>query len=144
MRGPGVTIDETLERFHAAADAMARGDAGLVKDVYSQADDVTLANPFGHAVRGRTDVDAALDFVASQFSDGAVTEFRNLARYETADLVTLLEIEHWQTRVGGGELTDFDLRVSSTYRNEQGTWRLVHRHADPISTFDALGPVRGR
>lgn len=122
---------------------MARGDPEGVKALYSRADDITLANPFGHAVRGWTEVAAALDYVASRFSDGAVTEFRNLARYETPDLATLIEVEHWRTRVGGqGDPADFDLRVSSTYRNEDGQWRLVHRHADQVVTFDELGPLR--
>ena len=121
---------------------MAQGNAEPVKSLYSRADDVTLANPFGHAVRGWDQVAAALDFVSSRFSDGEVTAFNNIARYETADLVTFLDIERWRTRVAGGDLAEFDLRVSSTYRNEDGEWKLVHRHADPISTFDADGPVR--
>ena len=137
-----MTLDEVLERFHASATRMARGDPEGVKALYSRADDVTLANPFGHAVRGWPEVAAALDYVSSRFSDGEVTEFRNIARYEAADLVTFLDVEHWRTRVGGKELSEFELRVSSTYRNEDGEWKLVHRHADPISTFDAEGPVR--
>jgi ketosteroid isomerase-like protein len=137
-----VTIDETLEVFRAAAGAIARGDPEPVKAVYSHVDDVTLANPFGHAVRGRQSVCDALDVVASRFSDGEVTGFSELARYESADLVTLLGTEHWRTRVGDADLADFVLRVSSTYRNEDGDWKLVHRHADPISTFDADGPAR--
>ena len=111
--------------------------------MYSGADGVTLANPFGHAVRGGADVEAALDYVSSRFGNGEVTEFNTLARYETADLVTLLDVEHWRTRVGGGEeLSEFDLRVSSTYRREGGEWRLVHPHADPIRSFDEAGPIR--
>lgn len=138
-----MTLDETLERFRAAANAMARGDPHAVKAIYSPTDDVTLANPFGHAVRGRADVEAALDYVSSRFTDGEVTEFNNIARYETTDLATFLDVEHWRTRVGGGiELSDFDLRVSSTYRREHGEWRLVHRHADSISSFDEAGPIR--
>jgi ketosteroid isomerase-like protein len=121
---------------------MAQGDSSKVKALYSRADDVTLANPFGHAVQGWDDVAAALDYVAATFSEGEVTEFRNLARYEAPGPATLLEVEHWRTRVGGKGLAEFDLRVSSTYRREDGEWRLVHRHADPISTFDEEGPLR--
>lgn len=139
-----MTLDETLERFRAAANAMARGDREEVKALYSGADDVTLANPFGHVVRGSVDVEAALEYVSSRFSGGEVTEFNNIARYESGDLATLLDVEHWRTRVGGAtELSDFDLRVSSTYRREDGEWRL-HRHADPISSFDEAGPIRRR
>jgi hypothetical protein len=29
-------------------------------------------------------------------------------------------------------------------RREDGGWRIVLRHADPIATADASGPMRGR
>jgi ketosteroid isomerase-like protein len=137
-----MTLDETLERFRSAANAFAQGDPELVKAAYSRAEDVTLANPFGPAVTGWKEVSKALDFASSRFSDGRVTEFQNLARYEASGLVTLLDIEHWHARIGGGDYADFDLRVTSTYRSEDGDWKLVHRHADPITTLDAAGPTR--
>jgi ketosteroid isomerase-like protein len=137
-----MTIEETLREFRLAATEMARGNPAAVKALYSDADDITLANPFGHAVRGRADVFSALDFVATRFSDGEVREFDTLARYESPELATFIEVEHWRTRIAGGDVVEFDLRVSSTYRNEEGTWKLVSRHADPISTFDEAGPVR--
>lgn len=138
-----MTLDEALVSFRVAASAMARGDPEAVKAMYSESDDITLANPFGHAVRGRADVEAALDYVSARFSDGEVSAVDTIARYETDDLATLLDVEHWRTRVAGGaELSEFDLRVSSTYRREDGRWRLVHRHADPIASFDDAGPIR--
>ena len=36
----------------------------------------------------------------------------------------------------------FALRVTSTFRREDDAWKLVHRHADPISTPHADGPLR--
>jgi len=32
--------------------------------------------------------------------------------------------------------------LSTTFRCEDGDWRIVHRHADPISTEDESGPLR--
>lgn len=79
----------------------------------------TPTNPFGPIVRGWADVAAGLEHVSSRF----------------------LDVEHWRTRVGGKELSDIDLRVTSTYRNEGGEWKVVHRHV-PNSSFDADGPIR--
>jgi ketosteroid isomerase-like protein len=36
----------------------------------------------------------------------------------------------------------FDLRVTTTFRHESSEWKIVHRHADPISTEDDSGPLR--
>jgi ketosteroid isomerase-like protein len=58
--------------------------------------------------------------------------------------VVIHEKEQWQAKVGGAEdLSRFALRVTSTLRREDGAWKLVHRHADPITTADPKGPVRG-
>jgi hypothetical protein len=104
---------------------------------------VTLANPFGPAVRGWKRVSDALDFASARFRDGDVTGFEALAEYSTPDLTTILEIERWRAKVGGREdVSTFVLRVTSTFRREGGNWRLVHRHADPIATAHPDGPLR--
>ena len=54
------------------------------------------------------------------------------------------EKEQWQAKVSGGEeLSRFGLRVTSTFQREDNTWKLMHRHADPITTADPKGPLRG-
>ena len=68
-----MSLDELLDRYHRAADAFSRGDPGPVKELYSEADDVTLANPFGPARRGREAVLGALDYASSLW--GAKTLF---------------------------------------------------------------------
>jgi len=56
----------------------------------------------------------------------------------------ILEIERWRAKVSGRTGVDsFELRVTSTFRREDGTWKLVHRHADPIAQFHPDGPMRG-
>jgi ketosteroid isomerase-like protein len=139
-----MTLDELRTQFTKAATAFAQGDPQPVKRLYSHADDVSLANPFGPAVRGWADVSAALDFASSRFRDGHVGEIDNIAAYASPDLATYLDVEHWRARVGDGELAEFDLRVTTTYRREVDRWKIVHRHADPISTPDPAGPLRDR
>jgi ketosteroid isomerase-like protein len=124
--------------------AFARGDPGPVERLFSHADDVTLANPFGPAVRGWDDVSAALEYASSRFADGDVAEIANLATYASDDLVTRLDIETWSARVGGGPPAQFQLWVTTTFRTEDGQWRIVSRHADPITTPSPEGPLRAR
>jgi ketosteroid isomerase-like protein len=136
-------LHEFVELYHAALDEFSRGNAEPVKGVFSRRDDVTLANPFGPAVRGWKLVSDALDFASSRFRDGAASSFETLATYATPDLATILEVEQWRARVSGREeVTPFTLRVTSTFRREDGAWRLVHRHADPIVAPHPDGPLR--
>jgi ketosteroid isomerase-like protein len=136
-------LHKIIQQYHSAADEFSRGDPEPVKTIFSHRDDVTLANPFGPAVRGWKHVSEALNFASSRFQDGEVTSFETVAEYVTSDLATILEIERWKAKVSGREdVASFDLRVTSTFRREEGTWKLVHRHADPITTPHPDGPLR--
>ncbi len=134
-----------LERYHEAARRFARADPAGVKEIYSRADDVALANPFGPAVVGWNAVGPGLESASSRLLDGDVPGFEVLAQYDNGDLVVLHTLEHWQARVAGRQdVEPFDLRATSVLRREEGQWRIVLRHADPIATPDAQGPMRGR
>jgi ketosteroid isomerase-like protein len=44
-------------------------------------------------------------------------------------------IERAKAKVGGREdIAPSALRVTMIFRPEEGTWKVVHRHADPITT----------
>jgi hypothetical protein len=79
---------------------------------------------------------------ASHYADGGVTEFEEVARYVTTELAYIHEVERVHAKVGGSdEVTSLALRVTSIFRLEDGTWMVVHRHADPITTARPAGSV---
>ncbi len=128
-------FDRAIEASHRALDEIAKGDPAAFLELFSQREDATLANPFGPPGRGRSQVEEAARRAASHYSDGRAVEFENFAKYVTADLGYILEIERFEAKVGGSEeVTPVALRVTSIFRPEDGTWKLVHRHADPITT----------
>ncbi len=123
-------------------EAIAAGDPEPSKALYSSSADVTLANPWGPAVRGYAAVCEMLDFVGTRFRDGTLESFERLAEYVDANVATIFENERWRAKVGGSdELSPFELRVTCTYRREGDTWKLVSRHADPISAPRPEGPL---
>src|SRR4051812_44249206 len=125
-------LDELIGRYHEALDEFGRGDPEPVKTLYAHTDDVTLANPFvGLPVHGWAGVAEALDFASSNFRDGEVTRFDRVAAYIGGDLATIVELEQWQAKVGDRhEATPFLLRVTTTFRLDGDSWKMVHRHAD--------------
>jgi ketosteroid isomerase-like protein len=137
-------LDEVIQQYHEALDVLVRGRPDPMKALFSRTDDVVLANPFGPAVRGWEPASAALDYASSRFSDGELLGFERLASYVADDLATIFEVEHGKVSVGGGPVTDWVLRTTTTFRQEDRTWRVVHRHADPISTVSPEGPLRTR
>jgi ketosteroid isomerase-like protein len=128
-------FDEVLEQYHLALDEIVKGSPDGYKRVYSHQDDVTLANPFGPPARGWDEVAKTLERAASQFRDGEATGFENVAKYITPYLAYAVEIERSQTKVEGrGDVAPIALRVTTIFRPEDGAWKVVHRHADPITT----------
>ena len=139
----GDNLDDVLEHYYSALDEFSRGDPEPVKSLYSHRDDVTLANPFGPAVRGWNQVTARLNYASSRFSDGGMSRPERVTAFIAEDLACIVENEAWRARVGDrAEVAPFDLRVTSIFRREDGIWKLVHRHADPIKDAHPDGPLR--
>lgn len=135
-------LDEVIQQYHATLDMLVQGNPEPFKALWSDADDVVLANPFGPAVRGWQASSARLDDASSRFSDGELAGHDRLASYVTPGLATIYEVEHGKVSVSGGPVSSWILRTTTTFRREDGTWKVVHRHADPISTPDPQGPLR--
>jgi ketosteroid isomerase-like protein len=128
-------LDRVLERFKQAGNEFVKGDPKPVQELFSHRQGVTLANPFGPPARGWEQVAEAQERGASVFRDGEIYDFETVARYVTPELACILWIGRTNAKVGGGEdLTPCDLRVTMALRPEDGTWKVVHRHADPITT----------
>jgi ketosteroid isomerase-like protein len=127
-------LDRVIERYHQALDEFSRGNPDPVKDFYSGRDDVAIANPFFPLTSGRERVVERLERSVQNFRDGAVG-FQNVLKWVSGELACIVELEEWKTKVGGREeVTPFTLRVTTLFRAEGGDWKVVHRHADPITT----------
>jgi ketosteroid isomerase-like protein len=128
-------LDQVIERSHLALGEIVNGNPEPLKEMYSHRQDVSLANPFGPPVRGWDEAARTMERAASNYRDGEIVGFENVAKYATSDLAYIVEVERYRAKVGGREeITPLTLRVTSILRPEGGTWKIVHRHADPITT----------
>ena len=126
-------VDELIERYHLGGDEFLKGNPEPLLELWSRRDDVTLANPFGPPVRGWDEVAKVTEHAASQVRDGQLVSVEIIAKHVSAELAYVVEIE--RAKIGGSEdITPFDLRVTMIFRPEEGEWKVVHRHADPITT----------
>jgi len=96
---------------------------------------VTLANPQGSPARGWERVAGTIERAASTRRDGKFVGFETVAKCVTPELAYLVELERLEAKVHGGEdITPYALRVTMIFRPEDGVWKVVHRHADQITT----------
>lgn len=133
-------FDRVVEQSHLAWGDFVKGDPEPAKRLFSRRADVTLGNPFGPFARGWAEVAATMERAAAHYRDGEVVGFEPVAQQAAGDLGYLVEVERYRAKVGGGpEQAPVALRVTSVLRREGGAWRIVHRHADPIT---AARPAR--
>ena len=129
-------FDQVVEQYNLAElGELIKGNPEPMQMMFSHREDVSLANPFGPPVRGWDEVAQTLERAESNFRDGEIVGVENLSTYVTPELAYLLEVERAKVKVGGSEeLAPLAVRVTSILRPEEGTWKVVHRHADPITT----------
>jgi ketosteroid isomerase-like protein len=128
-------LDGVIEESHRALAEFVMGNPEPLKTMFSRQEDVTLANPFGPPVRGWEQAAATMERGASFYRDGRVTGFDSFAKCVTPDLAHIVEVERYEAKIGESEkVTPVALRVTTIFRPEEDTWKIVHRHADPIVT----------
>jgi|SRR5215213_1176312 len=128
-------LDEVIERSQLALREFIKGNPEPMQSMFSHREDVTLANPIAPPARGWEQVAATMERAASNLKDGEITSFETLAKYVTPELAYVVWIERNEAKVGGSEdMALIALRVTMIFRPEQGTWKIVHRHADTVTT----------
>jgi ketosteroid isomerase-like protein len=128
-------VDELIERFHLAQGEFVKGNPEHMHSLFSHREDVTLNNPFFPPAHGWEQVAATMERAASQLRDGQNVGYEIIEKYVTPELAYVVEIERAKAKVGGREdIAPTALRATMIFRPEDGTWKVVHRHADPITT----------
>jgi len=124
-------LTAVMPRFTEVEDAFHGGDAGPRKAMWSHNDPVTL---YGAAYMGSgwAELGPIFDQLASEFSNFSASEVEVVAADAKGDLAYLVSIERTTASIRGGEPKPYALRVTTIFRREEGEWKPVHRHADPL------------
>ena len=135
-------LEEVVEQYHLALGEFVKGHHEPAKQLFSQRDDVTLGNPFGPFARGWIEVVETMKRAASNYRDGEASGFDRISKNLGHDLAYIVEVERLRSKVGGREeVAPVSLRVTTIFRREDNRWRIVHRHADPITTVQSAESV---
>jgi hypothetical protein len=122
---PEASFRAFLAEFEHGTTQFINGDAALWKRHVSPADDVTIMGGWGAWEQGARAVDQRYDWAVKRFRAAyTVTIERSVVR--------LIDREAPQSMT---------LRVTTIFRREAGTWKLVHRHEDPLIAKTAPSAV---
>jgi ketosteroid isomerase-like protein len=128
------SLQAFLPQFEAGTTGFINGDPTLWKQHVSQRDDATIFGGWGAYERGWNEVGPRYDWAAARFREsGAKVQVEYLASSVSGDLAYTVAIERSEALVlGQDKPAPLALRVTHIFRKEDGLWKLMHRHADPL------------
>jgi ketosteroid isomerase-like protein len=125
-------LHEIVDSTVAALNCLVAGDPEPFKALYSHEPDVTVFGGFGAYERGWDQVGSNVDWAASRFRGGQL-RVESLAMGASGDLAYTVWIERGEVRVAGrDDYAPLVVRVTHIFRRENGAWKLIHRHGDPV------------
>jgi ketosteroid isomerase-like protein len=126
---------DAIEQYHQAASEFVKANPEPYKMMFSHRDDVTVANPFGPPARGWEQVSETIERACELYREGRIAGFENVSKHVTPELGYIVEVERFSAKIGGAEEeASIALRTTSILRPEEEGWRVMHRHADPITS----------
>ena len=75
--------------------------------------------------------------LGASFSDCSSYGVEVIAAAASDGLAYTVAFEHTTASVDGGPPSAYVLRVTTVFRREDGEWKVVHRHADPLGSTNA-------
>jgi ketosteroid isomerase-like protein len=131
---PDTSFDTFMQQRRHVATAFVNGDPTPLREISTSADPATFYGPGGGIEQGAAHVLAVNEAGSRQFQRGGSTELEVLHYAANGDLGYWTGWQHASVRTAGAtEPTPMKLRVTEIFRRENGAWKLIHRHADPLA-----------
>ncbi|MET3663885.1 DUF4440 domain-containing protein [Caulobacter sp. 1776] len=131
-------FDAFLEIRRQAAQAYVNGQAGPLDRLAATACPATFFPPRGGREEGADWVASVYARDAGSFLEGGETTLEILHSDADGDLAYWTGLQHATVRFAGqDEPVEMHLRVTELFRHEDGGWKLIHRHADPLAKAPA-------
>ncbi len=127
-------FEEFMKRREEASRAFVNGDGGPLSRIVTHISPATFFGPMGGYEQGAEPVASSHEHGAKLFESGE-TSFKILQMAASDGIGYCVGLQRARTRmVGKPEAVPFNLRVTEIFRREEGEWKMVHRHADPLES----------
>ena len=123
----------TMTRLRHAETALHNGDPEPRMALWSHTDQVTL---FGGVMGGSgwAEIEPIFQRLGASFSDCKSYDNEVIAARASGDLAYTVAYEHTTASIHARPPSAYVLRVTTVFHREDGEWKVVHRHADPLAS----------
>lgn len=131
-------FDTFLDIRRQAAEAYVNGKVGPLDRLAATACPASFFPPHGGREEGADRVADVYARDAISFVEGGETTLEILHSDSVGDLAYWTGLQHARVRLNGqDEPVEMHLRITELFRHEDGAWKLIHRHADPLAEATA-------
>lgn len=124
-------VSAAEDRFYSALNIFFTGDVEPMKEVWSHAEDVTYMGPGGGFQKGWKAVLEVWEKTAAMKLGGKVTPER-LHLTVSGDIAVIETNEIGENIDKDGKPLKVHIRATNTFRKENGQWKMIGHHTDPL------------
>lgn len=125
-------FDAFMQRRHEIANAYVHGDGAPLANVVTEQDPATFYCPGGEIESGAKQVAERYARDAKAFRGSATSRLEISQATSSGDLAFWTGLQHAEVETEKTGRVQMVLRVTEVFRFENGDYKLVHRHADPV------------
>jgi ketosteroid isomerase-like protein len=127
-------FEQFMKRRVEASEAYVQGDAKPLSQIVARVSLATFFPPSSGFSQGTQEVASRYEQDAEAFEPGSHFSFEILQMAASEGIAYWVGFMRGEARMRGkAEAIPMNLRVTEVFRREDGEWKMVHRHADPLA-----------
>lgn len=128
-------FEQFMQQREEAARAYVQGDAAPLGRLAARVSPATFFSPQGSYREGADDVWQTYEQDATSFESGSDTHFEILHMAASDGIAYWVGFQRASAHLRGqAEPIPFNLRITEIFRREGDSWKMIHRHADPLAS----------
>jgi ketosteroid isomerase-like protein len=126
-------FERFMQQRSEASRAYVSGEAAPLGEIVARHSPATFFGPRGGYSQGAEAVWSKYEHDAANFESSSENQFETLHMAARDGLAYWVGFHRATVHLRGrAEAVHFNLRLTELFRREGDTWKLIHRHADPL------------